>query len=173
MKYSIFVLFLLIDLVCQAASFTDPFSGMTLEIPSDFEFNEEESKMDQLDNTWWYAFIDCNQNVLTIEIEKYENNKTLPEFFHHSMTNEEENVQIIFEGFEFKNQMIGGIEFTKSKLRLLAISDQYIEPLYLCDYLFVNDQYGFTISLMQKNDDTSDNASTDAMMQKLLESIRF
>ncbi|NGX37115.1 MAG: hypothetical protein K1000chlam2_00267 [Chlamydiae bacterium] len=177
MKNWILVFFLSLVATATAMPFTDSFSGMSLEIPPEFELSivESKSKMDALDIAWWYSFSDENRNLITIEIEEYDHSQSLPEFFHRSMTceNNEEVDRVICEGLEFKNQWIGDIEFTKCQLRILGISDQLIEPLCLYDYLFVKGEYGFTISLMKRDEGEAMREETDAMMQTLLKSISF
>jgi hypothetical protein len=137
---------------------------------------ESERYLEENAPSWWYEFRGGNDNTLTIEIEAYSEKPSLPEHFHHTLTlsddeEEDEGNAIVFEGLEFKKLSVGGIEFTKCKLRLLAVGeDRLIEPLMLCDYLFVNDQYGFTISWMQRNEN---GASMETLMKQLLSSIHF
>jgi len=151
---------------CFGFSFTDPYSGLNLDIPDAFSFTEK----DQCGDFWWYQFRDELGNKLTIEVEEYEFHKTHYEHFHKALTNGAgEKEEMVLEGFEFKGFKIGDLEIAKCQLRILAIADMYREPLCLCDYLFVKEHYGFTISLMK----VEDGSDINGMMQPLLESIHF
>jgi len=175
MKWVIFFLFSCAGL--WGYNFTDPHTGMCVEIPSQFRLNEEESKMDRENDIWWYEFTDVDQSILTIEIEEYDHNKSLCEYFHHTLTDdddeEENHERMIFEGLEFKNFYLNGITFTKCKVSLLAISDEITEPLYICDYLFVRDHYGFSVGLMKKDDGVKHHDQLEDFMQTILQSIHF
>ncbi len=155
----------------SSEQFTDPITGLSLETPPEFVLDEEGSQQATEEGKWWYQYVDVDHNCISIEIEGYDRAKSLPEHFHHSMTEEEGKERIVFEGLEFRNLVIEGREFTKSKLRILAISDQIIEPICLCDYLFVEGQYGFIISLTTKKGCLSGRA--EQMMESILKSIRF
>jgi len=157
-----------------AERFTDSQTSLSFEIPSGFEFNAEESAVDEVNGKFWYLFSDTKHNILTIEIEEYDHVKSLSEHFHYNLTDDEDSKEgVVFEGLDFRNSTINGIEFTKCKLRLLAVSDLLIEPIYMCDYLFVKDHFGFTISLMEREDQDHTNKGTEKMMLELLNSIQF
>jgi len=158
---------LFLPILCFSAQFDDQITGLKFEIPQGFELNEEESGVDEAEGSWWYVFEDDEENLITVDIDQYDHLKSLPEHFHRSLT-EDEREGLIYEGMEFKNIECGGRLYTKCKLRVLAIFDQFTQPLYVCDYLFVDQNFGFTISLMKKEDE-----ETDEMMLSLIESIRF
>ena len=159
-------LFLLPFSICFSWSFIDSNSGLRLDIPEIFSFSEK----DHSDDLWWYEFKDENGNSLIIEVEKYDQNKSHCEHFHRSLTKgTDEKEQMICEGLEFKHFRIGQLEISKCQLRILAIAEMYRKPLCFCDYLFVKDQFGFTISLTTEEG----NLDNDALMQPLLESISF
>lgn len=170
MKNRSLIFFLSFFVSCFGAPFTDPYTGLSFEIPQGFTLDEEGSKLDQFDNTWWYEFEDSKKNVLSVEVEEYHYHTPFPEYFHKIFSEEdEENEKLIFEGLEFKNLTIGEIEFTKCKLRLLVTSEQFTEPLCFYSYLFVKDHFGFSINLMKKEDDED----PELMMNPLLQSIHF
>ena len=173
MKQIIF--FLCLSLVCPAFSepFTDIVSGLTFDIPPGYAFNEVESQIDARQNNWWYTFHDAEQNVLTVEIEEYDTTPSLPEHFHAALTTAEDRESVMYEGMEFRHFEVNGLPVTKWKLRVLALSDTQIEPLYFCDYLFVQDCFGFSINLIKKETSPLSQEETDQMMLSLVESIRF
>ena len=175
MKKILCVWLLSLTIYCSAQSFTDPTTGMTFEVPQGFELHEEESGGDPQGGNWWYLFLDSNENTLTIEIDEYDHQKSLSEHFHYALTKEDvdELQEVVYEGMEFKNIEANGIEFTKCKLRILAHSLHFAEPLFFCDYLFVKDHFGLSISLVKKEDGLSANDETDEMMLHLIESIHF
>ncbi len=151
---------------CFSASFTDPHSGLNLDVPEAFSFFEQ----DRVGDLWWYEFRDANGNEFVIEVEECDYHKSLCEHFHRSLTGGiVEKEHMICEGVEFKNFVVGTLEISKCQLRILAFADMYCEPLCLCDYLFVRGQYCFTISLMKKEDDVDN----EALMNSMLESIYF
>ena len=174
MKKWLVAFFLPVSLFCEP--FTDPFSGLSLEIPENYRCLEEESnpKTENI-TSWWYAFSDPNQSMIMIEIDEYDHTKSLPEFFHHHLTSDEneDNDKIVYEGLEFKNFKLNEMNFTKCKVRAFAKSEKAFEPLYICDYLFVNDCYGFSIGLMKKDDTILQDADLDEMMLNILKSIHF
>jgi len=162
------IAFLFLPLLCYAAQFDDQTTGLTFEIPPGFELNEKESGVDETEGSWWYVFHNGEEGILTLEIDQYDHLKSLPEHFHLALTEDEAELEgVVFEGMEFKNIECAGREFTKCKLRILAIFDEYIEPLYVYDYLFVDQNFGFSISLMKKEEES------ETMILSLLESINF
>lgn len=172
-KLLAFLLFSLSS-TCFAAPFSDPTTGLFFEIPEGFDLNEEESGVDEVSASWWYVFSDSSQGTLVVEIDQYDHLKSLPEHFHLALTKDDDELDgVISEGMEFKNFDCGGMEFTKCKLRILAISHQLFEPLFVCDYLFVKDHFGFSISLMKKENEIVSNEESEAMLLTLLQSINF
>jgi len=168
------LVFLFLTTFCFSQQFSDTITGFTFEIPSAFELDEEESGVDELDGSWWYVFSDSDQGNLTVEIDQNDHPKTLPEHFHQSMTKDDEELEgLLYEQMEFKNVSCGEFEFTKCKLRILSHSLHLFEPLFVCDYLFVKDHFGFTISLIKKENEKVSNEESEAMMLSLLQSIRF
>lgn len=168
MKY----LFCLLFTVCfplYSTPFIDPMSQLHLDIPSSFQLNEEDSQeQPEKDKCWWYEFSHTNQSVLTIEIDQedpdqFVNNRLLQE-------RPEEKEDIICDALEFKDLTIEGIEMTKCKI--LAHMDSN-ESLYICDYLFIQNECGFSISLMKKSDAPFNDAELDALILTILQSIRF
>jgi len=155
----------------QGQIFTDVYSHMSWEVPDGYSFSEEESKLNQDGDIWWYEFSDPNQSVLTIEIEKYDRCKDLTYHFNRTLTDEDE--KIVFEGLEFKHLRVGQIEMSKCKVKALVISDTNSEPLYICDYFFVKDGYGISVGLMKKDDELYDDQRMEALMVNLVYSIDF
>lgn len=157
---------LLLSSYCFATPFSDPTTGLNFEIPQGFELNEEESGVDEVSASWWYVFSDTDQGTLVVEIDQYDHLKSLPEHFHLALTKDEDELDgVIFEGMEFRNVDCNGMEFTKCKL--------LFEPLYVCDYLFVKDHFGFSVSLMKKENEIVTNEESEAMLFDLLQSIQF
>lgn len=173
MKKILTVLLLSLTSFCFADLFFDSVTGLQFEVPQGFELDEEESGVDEVDGNWWYVFSSPNQGILTVEIDQGDYLKTLPEHFYQSMTKEEERDGIIYEGMEFKNVNCGDLEFTKCKLRILAQSNQLLEPLFVCDCLFVRKHFAFTISLIKRENELVSNEESDAMILSLMQSIQF
>lgn len=152
--------------LCFSLEHIDSKSGLKLEIPEHFLLSDQENYEDH----WWYIFTDDKGTELIIEIEKFQTSKLLSEHSERAYANSyEQNEHMEFEGLEFTTFEIGDLDICKCSLRMLAIADKYREPLYLCDYLFVKDHFGFTISLLKVEDETN----VDEMMQTILNSIRF
>lgn len=174
MKKFLVVLLFSLSSFCFAAPFSDPTTGLNFEVPPGFELDEEVSGVDEVSGSWWYVFADTNQGTLVLEIDQYDHLKSLPEHFHLSLTKDEDEFNgVIYEGMDFRNVDCNGMEFTRFKLRILAASHQLFEPLYVCDYLFVKDHFGFSISLMKKENEIVTNEESEAMLFDLLQSITF
>lgn len=176
MKKAIFLF--LCTFVGGFASFTDPYTGLTFDVPSGYVYDEEESQPDQEDNTWWYSFVDEQGNQLSVEIEAYDHMLSLFELFHSTMTdgkNEEdgEEKNVVYDGLDFHEGEINGLEYTKCQLRALMMEDERIVPFYICDYLFVKDQYGISIGLIKKDDAEVHQKELGILMETILESIHF
>jgi len=174
MKHRILALFIILA-PSFAIAFQDSYSEMELDIPPGFVLDLEECKLDNAEEIWWYVFTDSNGSRLTIEIEEHNHMPSLPEHFHRSLTQEndeeEDQERMIFEELEFKNLTINEHEFAKCKVRALIVSDGAFEPLYICDYLFVHGHYGFSIGLLKKDD--GDEEPLNILMHTMLESIHF
>ncbi len=170
-----FLLFSLLSLVvCGFAErFDDLYTGMSFEIPQDFTFDESKSNVKTEEGDWWYTFCDEEENLLVIEIDENCRMQPLSEFFHNSLTEIPEFESIIYSGMEFKNLEIDTLKATKYKLRILAVAENVIEPLYFCDYLFVKGCFNFSISLTAKEKSLASNAEREAMMFSLIHSIQF
>lgn len=152
---------------CFAFPYEDPTSGLKLEMPDSFQLSETDQNGDQ----WWYKFTDAKGSEIIIEIEEFDKRKPLSEHSKRSRAgNYGEDERMRLEELDFDIFEIGELEICKCSLRMIAFTDICRQPLYLCDYLFVRDHFGFTISLLQYDDDESD---SDIMMQTLLHSIQF
>ncbi len=174
MKKFLVILLFSLSSTCFSTPFSDPTTGLNFEIPQGFALDEEVSGVDEVSGSWWYVFTDTDQGTLVLEIDQYDHLKSLPEHFHLALTKDEDELDgVIFEGMDFRNIDCNGMEFTKCKLRILAASHQFFEPLYVCDYLFVKDHFGFSISLMKKESGIVTNEESDAMLLDLLQSITF
>lgn len=159
--------FLLSISFCYSSSFSDPCTGMSLEIPDSFQFSDQDQYKEK--ESWWYIFNNAKGDEIVIEIEKFDQAKPLEEHIQHSTSTYEQNEQIRLEELEFKTFCIHGLDICQCSLRMFAVADTYRKPLYLCDYLFVKDQFGFTISLLKVEDEED----PEEMMQMLLHSIQF
>jgi hypothetical protein len=143
-------------------SFFDPGSGLHLEIPDKFYLIEEEPS--------YYTYKDLRGTQLTLEIEENDEEMSHYEHFHQALTKgADEKEQMICGGLEFKSFSIGPLIVTKCGLKILAMAEKYCEPLYLCDYLFVNGHHTFTLSVEKPDDGTN----PDDWAMPLLESITF
>lgn len=152
--------------LCFSLEHTDSQSGLRLEIPDTFHLSDQENYMDH----WWYIFTDPKGTEIIVEIEAFQTSKPLSEHTERTFVHTyEQNEHMEFEGLEFNTFQIGDLDVCKCSLRMLAIADKYREPLYLCDYLFVHDHFGFTISVLKVEDGTN----TEEMMKAVLDSIRF
>ena len=74
---------------------------------------------------------------------------------------------------EFRQVEVNGRAYTKCQVRALAIENETIEPVYICDYLFVKDQYGFSISLLKKDDAELHQKELETFMANILEYVHF
>ncbi|MBS0629230.1 MAG: hypothetical protein JSS30_03270 [Verrucomicrobia bacterium] len=163
----LFILFFF-PFLCFGDSFNDPTTGLSFEIPSGFTLNEEECGVDETEGSWWYVFNRGEDEVLSLDIDQYDHLKSLPEHFHKSMTeNEDELERVVYAGMEFKNVEVNDRQFTMCKLRILADFDKFIVPFVVCDYLFVDEHFGFTFSLMTQDEECEE------MLLSLLKSIHF
>ena len=144
-----------------------------LDIPDIFEPCEDSTYISSC--PYWYAFVDSEGNILTIEIEEYNDLQTLSGHFHKTMTEADRLIEksLICEDLEFYNLMIGEIEFTKLKLRMLALTETGTTALFFCDYLFVHDHFGITISLTKTEVGSQSAPEAEEMMTQMLQSIQF
>lgn len=151
---------------CFSLEHIDSKSGLRLEIPDYFHLSDKEN----YEGHWWYIFTDAKQTELIVEIEEFQTCKLLSEHSERAYANSYEQTEHMeFEGLEFTTFQIKDLDICKCSLRMLAIAEKYREPLYLCDYLFVKDNFGFTISLLKVEDETI----VEEMMESILDSIRF
>ncbi len=174
MKKTLLVLFFSLAVHCFAGSFTDPYSGLTFEIPQGFSLNEEQSSIGQEEKGWWYVFSNSDEATISIEIEKYDPNKSPNE--HHKYQEAFDDIDssnIICERLEFKEVDINGLEAINWKLQLLSTESDHVETLYLCDYLFMRSSFSFSINLMKKGSDSTSNEESESMMVSLLQSMQF
>lgn len=164
---------LLFSSLVFAAPFTEPNTGMTLEIPDTFFSCEDFSYTSSC--PYWYTFADAEGSILSIEIDEYEHSQTLSEHFHKTMTDSDflEEKSLVCEQIEFRNLQLEALDLTKLKVRLLALTEEGADPLYFCDYLFVKEQFGITIGITKKEVGPDCDADTEQMMLEILKSITF
>src|SRR6188768_333513 len=78
-KATILVLAFLFSSSLFPFSFSEPTTGMCLEIPDNYSPCEQSTYVSSC--PYWYAFADGKGNILSIEIEEYEEERTLSEYF--------------------------------------------------------------------------------------------
>jgi len=173
MKVALIAILLSLGSLSFSATFSEPYTGLMLEIPDAFQPCEDSTYVSSC--PYWYAFIDSEQNLLTIEIEEYDKQQTLSEHFHRAMTETDLLIEksLVCEDLEFCNKRIGDTDFTKLKVRMLALTETGVTALCLCDYLFVHDHFGITISLIEREVDSNTDSETEKWMTEMLESIQF
>lgn len=146
---------------------------MCLEIPDSYSPSEQSTYVSSC--PYWYTFADSKGNILSIEIEEYEKEQSLSEHFHKTMTDSDflEEESVVCEDLEFRNQKIGQIDFTKLKVRLLALTEGGATSLFFCDYLFVHQQFGITIGITKYEVDLDSAEQTEQEMVDMLKSLTF
>ena len=173
MKVLLAVFSLMLTSLLPAFSFLEPYTGMHIEIPDAYKPSEDSTYTSSC--PYWYSFIDSNGNVLTIEIEEYMYEQTLSGHFHKTMTEADflAEQSVVCEDLQFQNISLGGIDFTKLMVRLLANTEVGPTSIFFCDYLFVYNHFGITISMTKHEAGPDSAAKTEQEMLKMLESLAF
>ena len=188
------VLFTLLALLLSAATFASPSrfsdqnSGISFDIPEGFKLDDEECMLDREHSLWSYTFVNRSGDQFSVEIEAYDHVLTLIEVHDHMLTLfellhitltdeyaglEEEDKNFLLDFFQFRNLNINDLQGTFCKIRILAVDGEEMGPVYLCDYLFVRDNYGFTFSLLKEGDENTKFDEIENLLRKVLQSVEF
>jgi hypothetical protein len=162
------------SLVATPSRFFDPNSGISFEVPEEFFLDMEESILDSENSLWFYTFVNLEGDQLSIEIESYDHMLTLFEFFHSTMIDGfEEDDQLVADSFHFQHLFLNDLELTSCQFRLLSIDGEEVDPLYVCDYLFVKDNLGISVNLLKEGDENTKFEDMHQLIETIIETIEL
>jgi hypothetical protein len=119
MKAIFLAIFLSLCSLLLADPFYESFSGMQVEIPQSFQPSEQSTY--DASCPCWYSFVNADGDILTLEIEEYDEKKSLTKYFHEAWP---EYDHLMNEGLAFRQVKLGDIEFTKLTVRVLNLTEE-------------------------------------------------